>query len=86
MADGRMAPAPGSGLRCGSMRTDPSEPGTPPAKALPWDNEELRKRLKGRQAELTGLSELHDLARVRAEEPKDDRRRGRKSRWRRRDS
>jgi hypothetical protein len=67
------------------MRTDPSVPGTPPAKALPWDNQELRNRLQGRQAELTGLSELHDLARGRAEEPQDDRRR-RKSRRRHRDA
>jgi|SoimicMinimDraft_3_1059731.scaffolds.fasta_scaffold425393_1 hypothetical protein len=65
------------------MRADPDTPGTPPAKALPWDNQELRNRLQGRQAELTGLSELHDLARVRAEEPAEPRRRRKGRRGRR---
>ena len=40
-------------------------------KALPWDNEGLRNRLQGHQVEVAGLSELHSIARSRAEEPGD---------------
>ncbi|HTG46587.1 MAG TPA: hypothetical protein VK646_02900 [Actinomycetota bacterium] len=60
------------------MRIDPSaqKPATP-VKSVPWDNQELRNRLQGRQVEATGLSELQSIARDKASAP-DEPRRGRR--------
>jgi hypothetical protein len=66
------------------MRKDPTTNGTAAVKAVPWDNEGLRNRLQGHQVDISGLSELHDLARTRADEAGDQasskgRRRSRRS-------
>jgi hypothetical protein len=65
------------------MRTDPSNQKRSGAvKAVPWDNQELRNRLQGRQVQVTGLSELQSIARDRTDANDEGSHRGRRDRRR----